>query len=80
MSMRCKQCGEAFPKNQPYDVFEFRRHKMLPADSDGMTQTSVIEDGGMFCSRKCTTDYLSSRDKSGVFDLGGIRKKLEEQK
>ena len=28
MSMRCKQCGESFPKNQPFDVFELRRHKM----------------------------------------------------
>ena len=24
----CKQCAESFPKNQPFDVFEFRRHKM----------------------------------------------------
>ena len=79
MSMRCKQCAEGFPKNQPYDVFEFRRHKMLPADPDGMTHTGVMEDGGMFCSRKYMNDYLSSRDKSGVFDLGGLRKKLQEE-
>ena len=34
MSMRCKQCAESFPKNQPYDLFELRRHKFLPADPD----------------------------------------------
>jgi hypothetical protein len=26
------------------------------------------------------TDFLSSRDKSGVFDLSGLRKKLEDEK
>ena len=77
MSMRCKQCAESFPKNQPYDLFELRRHKFLPADPDGMTQSDIIEDGGMFCSRKCVTDFLSSRDKSGVFDLAGLRKRAE---
>ena len=77
MSMRCKQCAESFPKNQPYDLFELRRHKFLPADPDGMTQSDIIEDGGMFCSRKCVTDFLSSRDKSGVFDLAGLRKRVE---
>lgn len=25
MSMRCKQCAESFPSNQPFDVFELRR-------------------------------------------------------
>ena len=75
MSMRCKQCAESFPKNQPYDLFELRRHKFLPADPDGMTQSDIIEDGGMFCSRKCVTDFLNSRDKSGVFDLAGLRKR-----
>ena len=80
MSMRCKQCGESFPKNQPFDMLEIRRHKMLPADSDGMTHSDMIEDGGIFCSRKCVGDYLSSRDKSGVFDLAGIRKKVDGQK
>ena len=75
MSMRCKQCAESFPKNQQYDLFELRRHKFLPADPDGMTQSDIIEDGGMFCSRKCVTDFLSSRDKSGVFDLAGLRKR-----
>lgn len=79
MSMLCKQCAESFPKNQPFDVFEFRRHKMLPADADGMTHTAVLEDGGIFCSRKCVTDFLSSRDKSGVFDLGGLRQKLKDE-
>jgi hypothetical protein len=45
-----------------------------------MLNADVIEDGGMFCSRKCLSDYLSSRDKSGVFDLSHLRKKLEEEK
>ena len=79
MSMRCKQCAESFPKNQPFDVFELRRHKMLPADPDGMTHSDQLEDGGLFCSRKCLGDYLKSGERSGVFDLGGIRKKLEGQ-
>ena len=77
--MICKQCAESFPKNQPYDLFELRRHKFLPADPDVMTQTDIIEDGGMFCSLKCVTVFLSSRDKSGVFDLGGLRKKMQEE-
>ena len=78
MSMRCKQCGEAFPKNQPFDLFEMRRHKLLPADPDGMTHSDVIEDSGMFCSRKCVGDYVKgSGERSGVFDLAGIRKKIE---
>ena len=78
MSMRCKQCAEAFPKNQPFDMFELRRHKLLPADPDGMTHADTIEDSGIFCSRKCLTDYLGSGDKSGVFDLAGLRKRLEQ--
>jgi len=75
--MRCKQCAESFPKNQPFDVFELRRHKMLPADPDGMTHSDQLEDSGLFCSRKCMGDYLNSGQRSGVFDLGGIRKKIE---
>jgi hypothetical protein len=75
--MRCKQCAESFPKNQPYDVFELRRHKMLPADPDGMTHSDQLEDSGVFCSRKCLADYLRSGEQSGVFDLGGIRKRIE---
>lgn len=77
MSMRCKQCSESFPKNQPFDMFEMRRHKLMPADSDGMTHTDVLEDSGLFCSRKCLGDYLRSGDKSGMFDLGAMRKKLD---
>jgi hypothetical protein len=79
MSMRCKQCAESFPKNQPYDAFEFRRHRMLPADSEGMTHSNLIEDAGVFCSRKCLGDFLKSHDKSGVFDLSSVRKKLAEE-
>ena len=77
MSMRCKQCGESFPKNQPFDLFELRRNKVLPADPEGMTHSVHIEDGGIFCSRKCLGDFLKAGDRSGVFDLGGIRKKIE---
>ena len=77
--MRCKKCGEALAKNQPFEVFEFRRHKLLPADADGMLHTDAIEDGGSFCSRKCLSDYLGSQDKSGVFDLSKLRDKLKDQ-
>lgn len=65
------------PEDQPFDLFELRRHRLMPADSDGMTHTDVIDDGGMFCSRKCLGDYLRSGDRSGMFDLGGVRKKTE---
>jgi hypothetical protein len=74
MGMQCKQCGESFPKNQPYDLFELRRHAYLPADSEGTMHNDMIEDGGTFCSRKCLTDYLKSNDKSGLMDLGGMRR------
>ena len=77
--MRCKKCGETFTSNGPFDVFEFRRHKMMPADTDGMIQTDTVEDGGSFCSRKCLSDYLGSVEKSGVFDLSALRNKLKEQ-
>jgi hypothetical protein len=78
--MLCKQCGESFPKNQPFDVFEMRRHKMLPADADGMTHSDLIEDGGIFCSRKCVGDYMKAGDQSGVFDLTSLRKKMGEER
>jgi len=74
MSMRCKQCGESFPKNQPYDLFELRRHVYLPADPEGTMHNDIIGDGGTFCSRKCMSDYLKSSDKSGVMDLGSMRR------
>jgi hypothetical protein len=77
MSMRCKQCSESFPKNQPFDMFELRRHKVLPADAEAMTSSVHLEDAGLFCSRKCLGDYLKAGDKSGLFDLGGMRKKLD---
>ena len=77
MSMRCKQCGESFPKNQPFDMFELRRSKVLPADAEAMTSSVHLEDAGLFCSRKCLADYLKAGDRSGLFDLGSIRKKLE---
>ena len=74
MSMRCKQCGESFPKNQPYDLFELRKHVYLPADPEGTMHNDMIGDGGTFCSRKCMSDYLKSSDKSGVMDLGSMRR------
>ena len=80
MSMRCKQCAETFPKNQPFDMFELRRNKVLPADAEAMTSSVHLEDAGLFCSRKCLGDYLKAGDRSGVFDLGSIRKKLDEQR
>jgi hypothetical protein len=77
--MTCKKCGESVVQSEPFSVFEFRRHKLLPADSDGMIHTDTIEEGGTFCSRKCLTDYLSSEDMSGVFDLTQLRNKLREE-
>jgi len=76
MSMSCKQCGESFPKNQPYDLFELRRHVYLPADAEGTMHNDMLQDGGTFCSRKCLGDYLKSSDKSGLMDLGTMRNKL----
>jgi hypothetical protein len=73
MSMRCKHCAESFPKGQPHDMWEFRRQHMSPADVEGMTTTASIEDAGVFCSRKCLTDYLKAGDQSGVFDLRSRR-------
>ena len=35
--------------------------------------------GDLRFSRKCLTDFLNSRDKSGVFDLSGLRKKMQEE-
>ena len=75
MSMHCKQCSESFPKNQPFDLFELRRHMYLPADPDGATHNSMLEDGGTFCSRKCLADYLKASDNSGVMELGSMKNK-----
>ena len=71
MSMRCKQCAESFPKGQPYDMWEVRRQHVSPLDADSITANVNMEDAGVFCSRKCLTDYLKAGDRSGVFDLGG---------
>jgi hypothetical protein len=76
MSMHCKQCHESFPKNLPFDLFELRRHKYLPSDPQGLTQSSMLEDGGTFCSRKCLSDYLKVSDKSGLMELGSLKNKL----
>lgn len=71
MSMRCKQCAEPFPKGQAYDMWEVRRQHVSPADAESLTTNVHMEDAGLFCSRKCLTDYLKAGDRSGVFDLGG---------
>ena len=79
MSIHCKQCGEAFATKEPFEVLEFRRHKLLPADSDGVIHTDTLEEAGAFCSSKCLADHLSSQDMSGVFDLSKLRAKLKEE-
>jgi len=78
MSLECKKCGDSFETKQPFDLFEFRRHKLLP-DSEGMSHTDAIEEAGVFCSRKCLSDYLSSKDVSGVFNLSKLRDKMKEE-
>ena len=80
MSMRCKQCAEPFPTGQPFDMFEMRRQHVLPTGDDAVRSSVHLEDAGLFCSRKCLSDYLKAGDKSGIFDLGGMRKRLDEQK
>lgn len=77
--MRCKKCGESFESMKPFEVYEFRRHKLLPADGEGIIHTDAVEEAGTFCSRKCLSDYLSSQDKSGVFNLSKLRDKLREE-
>jgi hypothetical protein len=79
MSIQCKKCGEPFAQKQPFEVYEFRRHKLLPADADGMIHTDTLEEAGTFCSSKCLTDYLSSQDMSGVFDLSKLRAKMKAE-
>jgi hypothetical protein len=70
MSMRCKQCAESFPKGQPHDLWEVRRMHVAPMDAEGLTSNVNMEDAGVFCSRKCLSDYLKVGDQSGLFDLG----------
>ena len=69
--MRCKKCGESFPKGQSFDVWELRRQTVTPIDAQGVTANVHLEDGGVFCSRTCLQSYLKAEDRSGVFDLGG---------
>ncbi len=78
--MRCKKCAESFIQSSPYEVYEFRRHKLLPADGEGILHTDTIEEAGTFCSRKCLSDYLASHDKSGVFNLSALRDRMKEEK
>ena len=79
MNLQCKKCGESFETTKPFDLFEFRRHKLLPADSEGMTHTDTVEEAGAFCSRKCLSDYLASKDVSGVFNLSALRDKMKQE-
>lgn len=79
MTLPCKKCGEPIAKEEPFSVFEFRRHKLLPSDSAGMIHTDTIEEGGTFCSSKCLTDFLAGSDMSGVFDLTKLRQKLRDE-
>lgn len=67
MSMKCKQCGESFPKNQAYDIWALRKDHVMPADVEGLTNSVQLEDAGVFCSRKCLGDYVKPNDRSGVF-------------
>ncbi len=48
-----------------------RRQHVTPIDAESLTANVQMEDAGIFCSRKCLTDYLKAGDRSGVFDLGG---------
>jgi hypothetical protein len=75
MGMQCKKCGEDFPKSQPFDLFEFRRHTYIPADPQGTTHSDMVGDGGMFCSRKCLGDYLNASEDASL-DLGSMRNRL----
>lgn len=70
MSMKCRHCGEGFPKGQSYSVFEMKKQQVMPSDAEGQIVSVVLEDGGVFCSRKCLMDNLKAADKSGVFGLG----------
>lgn len=70
MSMRCKQCGESFAKGTSHDVWEIRRQHVVPADGEGLVNSTFLTEGGVYCSRKCVTDYLNAGDSSGVFGLG----------
>jgi len=66
--MRCKQCGEAFSKTEPFDIWELKRQYVQPS-TDTPAAHVHTEDAGVFCSRTCVKDYLRTGDKSGVFDL-----------
>jgi hypothetical protein len=52
-------------------MWEVRRMHVSPVDAESLTANFNMEDAGLFCSRKCLTDYLKVGDRSGVFDLGG---------
>ena len=66
--MRCKTCGEPFPKGKSYDVWEIKRQYVEP-DQTGESAHVHVEDAGVFCSRSCVKEYLRSGDRSGVFGL-----------
>jgi len=46
MAMRCKQCGESFPKGQTYSVFELKKSSVVPIDTDSQTSNVMLEDAG----------------------------------
>jgi len=65
--MFCKHCGEAFPRNHAFDVWSIRKERVVPADTEGVVNNVLLEDAGIFCSRKCIFDYLKPAERSGVF-------------
>jgi len=65
--MHCKQCGEAFPRNQKYDMWSLRKDHVMPMDAEGLVNSVQLEDAGIFCCRKCIFDYLKPSERSGVF-------------
>jgi hypothetical protein len=66
--MQCKQCGEAFPKAEPHDIWELRRQYVAP-QREGEGRQLYLEDAGVFCSRNCVREYLGAGNKSGIFNL-----------
>jgi hypothetical protein len=68
--MRCKQCGDAFSKTEPHDLWELKRQYIQHTPS-GVGANVHTEDAGVFCSRTCLREYLRTGEKSGIFDLPG---------
>jgi hypothetical protein len=66
--MRCKQCGDAFSKTEPYDLWELKR-QYVQHTAGGVGSNVHTEDAGVFCSRTCLKDYLRTGEKSGIFNV-----------